>query len=122
LPTPSNRFEWHDRPYDQAGFFALLQEGAASCAQCHAPKNHGPDFTQGHGEVAEHGGGRTCQTCHRGADRLAPAERLQVQAFQEARLRLIQNPEDEKAFNQILPPNFCAHCHGLDGKAWKRGD
>ncbi|WP_152640196.1 DUF5666 domain-containing protein [Thermus filiformis] len=25
--TPSTRFEWHDQPYDQAGFFALLQEG-----------------------------------------------------------------------------------------------
>jgi len=109
-------------PLKGAIFPAFGPKGAASCAQCHAPKDHGPDFTQGHGEVAEHGGSRTCQTCHRGADRLAPAERLQVQAFQEAQLRLIQNPEDEKAFNQVLPPNFCAYCHGLDGRAWKRGD
>ncbi|MFN3179965.1 MAG: hypothetical protein ACK41R_07460, partial [Thermus sp.] len=46
----------------------------------------------------------------------------QVQAFQKAQLTLIRSPEDEKAFNAVLPPNFCAYCHGLDGKAWREED
>ncbi|WP_243090065.1 cytochrome c3 family protein [Thermus neutrinimicus] len=101
-------------------FTAFGRKGDASCGQCHAPKDHGQDFTQGHGDKAEHGGARECATCHRGALSISAKEVAQVQAFQKAQLALIQNPEDEKAFNLVLPANFCAYCHGLDGEAWDR--
>lgn len=44
-------------------FTAFGRKGDASCAQCHAPRDHGQDFTQGHGDKAEHGGARKCATC-----------------------------------------------------------
>lgn len=103
-------------------FTAWGRKGDASCSQCHAPKSHGRDFTSSHGEWAEEGGAKECATCHRGASSLSSQEALKVQAFQRAQLALIQNPEDEKAFNVTLPPNFCAYCHGLDGKAWGKRD
>lgn len=105
-------------PVDLRVFSALGPKGDATCAQCHAPRDHGMDFTSFHGEVAERGSER-CAQCHRGARSVTPQELAQVRAFQEAQLALIRNPEDEKAFNQVLPNNFCAYCHGLDGKAWK---
>lgn len=99
-------------------FTAFGRKGETSCAHCHAPKDHGQDFTSGHGELAEDGGSKQCATCHRGASGLTPQERALVQAFQRAQLALIHNPEDEKAFNAVLPANFCAYCHGLDREAW----
>lgn len=132
-PTSLGRFcaTCHDgrtRPQAAAGakppiqepiFTAFGRKGDKACGACHAPRDHGPDFTQEHGDVAEKGGNRSCATCHRGVLGITPAEMQQVRAFQAAQLALIRNPEDEKAFNQVLPPNFCAYCHGLDGKAWK---
>ncbi len=109
-------------PVDAVVFTAFGRKGDPACAQCHVPKDHGQDFTPRHGEVAEHGGGQRCATCHRGADRISPAEMALVRAFQQAQLALIRNPEDEKAFNQVLPNNFCAYCHGLDPKAWQGGE
>lgn len=103
-------------------FTAFGRKGEASCAQCHVPKDHGQNFTQGHGDRAEHGGATECASCHRGALGISPKEMAQARAFQEAQLALIRNPEDEKAFNTLLPANFCAYCHGLDGKAWRRKD
>ncbi|WP_105318438.1 cytochrome c3 family protein [Thermus tenuipuniceus] len=103
-------------------FTAFGRKGDASCAQCHAPKDHGQNFTQGHGDRAEHSGAKECAACHRGALSISAKEVAQTQAFQKAQLALIRNPEDKKAFNVILPANFCACCHGLDGKAWSKRD
>ncbi|WP_038056680.1 cytochrome c3 family protein [Thermus amyloliquefaciens] len=103
-------------------FTAFGRRGDAFCSQCHAPKDHGLDFTQGHGDKVEHGGARECAACHRGVYAFPSQEAQQVRAFQKAQLDLIRNPEDEKAFNVVLPANFCAYCHGLDGKAWNRKD
>lgn len=47
---------------------------------------------------------RFCATCHRGASSLSSQEALKVQACRQAQLALIQNPEDEKAFNVTPPP------------------
>ncbi|WP_243028731.1 cytochrome c3 family protein [Thermus albus] len=106
-------------PIREAVFTAFGKKGDTSCGQCHAPQDHGPDFTSRHGDIAEKQGNRTCATCHRGSLGLTPREMDQARAFQVAQLALIRNPEDERAFNQVLPPNFCAYCHGLDGKAWR---
>nr|WP_279231657.1 cytochrome c3 family protein [Thermus thalpophilus] len=103
-------------------FRAWGRKGEGACNQCHAPQDHGLDFTAIHGKRVERQGTRMCAACHRGATQLAPQERAWVQAFYRAQLALIRNPDDEKAFNQVLPPNFCAYCHGLDGKAWKGKD
>ncbi|GAB5602515.1 hypothetical protein FJNA_10400 [Thermus sp. FJN-A] len=107
-------------PVDVPVFSALGRPGDPTCAQCHAPRDHGRDFTPFHGEVAERGS-RRCALCHRGAQSVTPQELAQVRAFQAAQLALIRNPEDEGAFNRVLPNNFCAYCHGLDGKVWGEG-
>ncbi|MGC8904605.1 cytochrome c3 family protein [Thermus sp.] len=107
-------------PVDATIFTAFGRPKDQACARCHAPKDHGQDFTSRHGEVAEHGGGQRCTACHRGAGSVSPEALALARAFQEAQLALIRNPEDGKAFNRVLPNNFCAYCHGLDGKAWER--
>ncbi|WP_114312309.1 cytochrome c3 family protein [Thermus caldifontis] len=118
--TRPSKIQGSQSPLKDPLFTAFGRKGDASCGQCHAPKDHGQNFTSGHGDRAEHGGARECAACHRGALGISPGEIAQVQAFQRAQLALIRNPEDERAFNAVLPPNFCAYCHGLDGKAWNR--
>lgn len=108
------------KPPSQGTIFTTFGKAQSpSCQGCHAPKDHGQDFTPRHGELAEHGQARTCGTCHRGVDRLSGAEALQVERFRQAQLRLLQNPEDPTAAHLTLPNNFCAYCHGLDQKAWE---
>jgi hypothetical protein len=109
-------------PLQEKVFSALGRSGDPGCSQCHAPRDHGLDFTSRHGEVAEHGGGARCATCHRGAGGITPKELAQALDFRQAQLALIRNPEDAKAFNVVLPNNFCAYCHALDLKAWKGKD
>lgn len=116
--TRISEIEGAHPPVDAVVFTAFGQPGAKSCNRCHAPKDHGEDFTSRHGEWAEHGGGRACADCHRGATAIAPAEIAQARTFQQAQLRLLANPEDDAAFNATLPNNFCAYCHGTDLKAW----
>lgn len=94
-------------------FPAFGSKGEKTCNQCHAPKDHGSDFTAGHGDLAE-GNAQRCATCHRGAQGISPQERAMTLAFQKAQMALIRNPDDEAAFNRVLPANFCAYCHGLD--------
>lgn len=107
-------------PVNMPIFTALGRKGSSSCSQCHAPRDHGLDFTSRHGEVAEHGGGAFCTDCHRGARGISPAELAHGKAFIQAQMVLLQNPDDEKSFQATLPNNFCAYCHLPDGKAWRR--
>ena len=104
-------------PLDGTLFPAFGTRGAKSCQRCHAPKNHGKDFTPWHMESAEGGAGR-CATCHRGADRITQAEIGKARKFFQSQLTLVQSPENAGAFNATLPNNFCAYCHGIDLRAW----
>lgn len=90
------------------------------CNRCHTPRDHGSDYTNFHGEDAEHGRGSNCLTCHRGADRITSAQQNQAIAFRDAQLQLINDPENETLFKKTLPPVFCAYCHNSDGKAWEK--
>lgn len=103
-------------------FPAWGKKGTRTCNQCHAPIDHGQDFTAAHGERVERQGRRACAACHRGVAQLTPQDRALVYSFRQAQLALIHNPDDADAFNKVLPNNFCAYCHGLDGKAWKGKD
>jgi len=105
-------------PKNDLVFTAFGRPGDASCNRCHAPKDHGPDFTARHGDAVEYGGRWACADCHRGTLQITQAEVEQARAFYHAQMRLIENPEDDAAFNVTLPNNFCAYCHGLDQKAW----
>lgn len=46
-------------------FTTARTDTPASCERCHAPADHGRDFTARHGDIAEDGRGTTCATCHR---------------------------------------------------------
>jgi len=107
-------------PVNATLFSAFGKKGDESCSRCHVPKDHGQDFTPWHGDIAE-GGAASCADCHRGATAISAKELNQVQDFFHAQLSLWKNPENDQAFNQTLPNNFCAYCHGIDQKAW-RGD
>ncbi len=105
-------------PVDAAIFTAFGRTGAKSCQRCHAPKDHGTDFTARHGEAVEYGGSFSCTECHRGAATISRKEVDHARLFFQAQMRLLANPEDDEAFNATLPNNFCAFCHGTDLKAW----
>jgi hypothetical protein len=100
-------------PLDVAMFTALGKTGDTTCGSCHAPADHGDDFTRGHGNGA--GGARTrCVACHRGATGMSQADFEQAQSYQQAQLALIKNPVDKDSFRHTLPDNFCAYCHSFD--------
>ena len=105
----------------QQAFTAFGKRGDASCDRCHAPADHGADFTRRHGHDAEHGA-RRCDACHRGATRITPAELKQAQAYREAQAVLKMKPDDAKAAQAVLPNNFCAYCHAGDQKPWRGED
>ena len=102
-------------------FTAFGRSGDENCMRCHAPKDHGTDYTQNHGEYVEDYGVRQCRECHRGAAGSSSSEELQAVNFRRAQLKLIENPEDESSFRATLPDNFCRYCHYGDNKAWREG-
>ncbi len=91
-----------------------------SCNRCHAPANHRSDFTNRHGELAEHSRSNECASCHRGADHISSNEQNQARQYKQAQLQLVNNPENETAFKIIGPANFCAYCHKTDSKPWEK--
>lgn len=99
-------------------FSALGKTGDPSCSHCHAPADHGMDYTRGHGDRAEHGA-RRCAECHRGATAITSAELNQAAQFRAAQALLITTPDDKEAFGHTLPSNFCAYCHAADQKPWR---
>ncbi len=90
-----------------------------SCSRCHAPANHGVDYTSRHGEVAENSGSSQCIECHRGSDARTSRDATQAARYREAQLALIQNPENKQAVETVLSNNFCVYCHNSDQKAWR---
>lgn len=103
-------------------FSALGKTGDASCARCHAPDDHGADFTKRHGDMAEHGRGARCEQCHRGSTSISPADLRQADEFFAAQAALAKDPQDKAAFQKTLPNNFCAYCHTHDRKPWGKGE
>ena len=101
-------------------FTALGTPDAPTCRRCHAPADHGLDFTRGHHDRAEHGAAH-CAQCHNGANAvLSPAAREQARQFRAAQLELAQNKGGPDAFAKTLPNVFCAYCHGTDER-WHAG-
>ncbi len=103
-----------------ASIFAAAKTGdATSCQRCHAPRDHGTDFTAAHGDIAEKAGPQPCLACHAQAwgrtDRQRHAELLAAERILKA------NPDDPKAALAVGPNNFCVYCHRTDAK-WKRAE
>jgi hypothetical protein len=69
-----------------------------------------------HGEVAEHGRGSACASCHR-QDWTASDRQLQSELLAAERA-LKGNPDDSRAALTVGPNNFCVHCHRADTK-WR---
>lgn len=88
----------------------------AGCQRCHAPADHGRDFTPIHGDLAEHGRATACASCHR-LD-WTPADRDRQMALLAAERALKANPDDSQAAVAVGPNNFCVHCHRADAK-WR---
>jgi hypothetical protein len=101
---------------DAAIFTTATTSNPASCQRCHAPADHGRDFTPMHGDLAEHGRGTACASCHRqdwtAADRQRQAELLAAERALKA------HPDDSRAALAVGPNNFCVHCHRADAK-WR---
>ena len=87
-----------------------------TCQRCHAPADHGRDFTAMHGELAEHGRATACAGCHR-QDWGAGDRQLQS-AVLAAERALKANPDDGQAALSVGPNNFCVYCHRMDAK-WR---
>lgn len=98
-------------------FTALGHRGDPTCNRCHAPADHGADYTGSHGDRAEHGAANQCSTCHRNAGAITAADRAQKGAYRTAQLTLHKNPADTAAFQKVLPNSFCTYCHGNPGRA-----
>jgi hypothetical protein len=101
---------------DAAVFTTATTADPASCQRCHAPADHGRDFTPLHGDLAEDGRGAACASCHRqdwtAADRRRQADLLAAERTLRA------NPDDGRAVLAVGPNNFCVHCHRTDSE-WR---
>ena len=101
---------------DRVVFTGLKTADPRSCQRCHAPADHGRDFTAAHGDVAEHAGARPCLGCH-GQSWSARDQALQAD-FLAAEKTLKANPDDPRAALAVGPDNFCLYCHRTDAK-WR---
>jgi hypothetical protein len=90
----------------------------ASCHRCHAPRDHGADFTAAHGGVIERRGLRSCFSCH--AHAWGPGDRRLQSELLAAERTLKGNPDDPKAALAVGPNNFCVYCHRRDSE-WREG-
>lgn len=97
---------------DQPIFTATKTGDTASCERCHAPSDHGADFTPAHGDIAEKSRGRRCFACHAGD--WGPSDRQGLADFLAAEKALGANPDDPKAALVVGPNNFCVYCHRID--------
>lgn len=104
---------------DSPIFNAAKTGDPKSCQRCHAPADHGPDFTPTHGDIAEHRGAQPCLTCH--AQAWGPADRQRHVALLAAEQTLKANPDDPKTALAVGPNNFCVYCHRRDAE-WRGED
>ncbi len=105
---------------DQTIFTAFSSGRKEDCSRCHAPSDHGRDFTDFHGEEAEHGSASSCLKCHRGSESVSPLHRRMALDFRNAQLTLVKDPENKPAFSKVLPPVFCMYCHNSDSEPWEK--
>ena len=101
---------------DRLVFTSLRTADPRSCQRCHAPADHGPDFTAAHGHVAEHSGGKPCLGCH--SQSWSARDQALHADFLAAERTLKANPDDPRAALAIGSENFCLNCHRVDGK-WR---
>lgn len=101
---------------DRVVFTSLRTADPRSCQRCHAPADHGRDFTAAHGDVAEHSGGKPCLGCH--SQPWSARDQALHADFLAAEKTLKTNPDDPKAALVIGSENFCVSCHRADGK-WR---
>lgn len=97
-------------------FTMARTDDARSCQRCHAPADHGQDFTVAHGDIAEHSGSRACRTCHR-QDWEARDRQLQADVLAAERTLKV-HPDDPGAALAVGPNNFCVSCHRTD-REWQ---
>ena len=98
-------------------FTSLKTRDPEACRRCHAPADHGRDFTSVHGETAERAGSRPCLTCH--VQDWSARDRQRHAGFLAAEQTLKANPDDPTAALAVGPNNFCVYCHRRDTK-WQR--
>ncbi len=103
---------------DTAVFTAARTGDAGSCLRCHAPRDHGADFTARHGDVAERSGGQACLGCH--AQDWRPRDRQAQAALLAAERTLAAKPDDPAAALVVGPNNTCVYCHRTDRKWLER--
>lgn len=101
---------------DRVVFSGLKTADRRSCQRCHAPADHGRDFTAAHGDVAEHSGARSCLGCH--AQSWSARDQALQRDFLAAERTLKANPDDPKAALAVGPDNFCVYCHRTD-REWR---
>jgi len=97
-------------------FTAAKTGDPKSCQHCHAPADHGADFTPAHEDIAEKSGARPCLACH--AQDWGTRDRRQHNDLLAAEKVLKANPDDPKAALAVGPNNFCVHCHRTDSE-WR---
>ena len=97
-------------------FTGLKTADSRTCQRCHAPADHGRDFTAAHGDVAEHSGGKPCLGCH--VQSWGVRDQGLHASFLAAEKTLKANPDDPKAALVVGSENFCVYCHRTDGK-WR---
>lgn len=104
---------------DAAVFTAARTGDDRSCQRCHAPPDHGADFTARHDDLAERTGGQACLGCH--AEDWRPRDRQAQADLLAAERRLVADPDDPAAARTVGPDNFCVYCHRTDGE-WRERD
>lgn len=104
---------------DMPVFTAAKTGDPRSCQRCHAPADHGADFTAAHGERAERSGGRPCLACH--AQDWRPRDRQALADLLAAERTLLANPDDPNAAKVVGPNNFCIYCHRTDAE-WREAE
>jgi Cytochrome c7 and related cytochrome c len=97
-------------------FTAAKTGDPKSCQRCHAPADHGADFTPAHGDIVEKTGERACLACH-SQDWGARDRRLHSELLAAEKV-LGVNPDDPKAALAVGPNNFCVYCHRTDSE-WR---
>jgi hypothetical protein len=112
--TPPAELTRRQRRDGAAVFTTAGTANTGNCQRCHAPADHGRDFTPIHGKVVEHGRASACAHCHR-QDWTAGDRQRQFELLAAERA-LKANPDDSQAALTVGPNNFCVHCHRMDMK------